>query len=87
MGNDNDLGVLTRTSDQPGKCRKQVGVQAGFWFVQHHERRRSRAEEGGDQQQVAKGAVRKLGRAQRPQQTVGTQFKIEAATGLDHLEP
>ncbi len=61
---------------------QQVGVQAGLGFVEHHQRRWPRGEQGGDQQQVAQGAVGQLGRRQRAQQPLLAQGDAEAPARL-----
>ena len=72
------LGVLRGLADQAPEGRQQVGMQAGFRFVEHQQRRRPRRQQGGDPQQVAQGAVRQLRGAQRPQQAGLLDQHVEA---------
>jgi len=43
-------------------------MKTGLRFVQNHHRRRTRREQGGDPKDIAQGAVREYGRAERSQQ-------------------
>lgn len=41
-----DIGGLRRDADQTSKCRQQIRVQAGLRFVQDHQMRWTRREQG-----------------------------------------
>ena len=47
VGDDDELTVLRSGNDQAGEGWQKVGVEASFGFIQHHELRGTRCEEGG----------------------------------------
>ena len=53
VGDDDELTVLGGGDDQAGEGWQEVGVEAGFGFVQHHELRGTRGEESGGPEEIA----------------------------------
>ena len=53
VGDDDELAVPRGGDDEAGEGWQEVGVKAGLGFVQHHELRGPRCEEGGGPKEVA----------------------------------
>ena len=72
--------------DETSECRQQIGVQAGFRLIEHHQRWRSRAQRRGDQQQVAEGSVGELSCGEGPQTSRGPSILDGIGRELHHLQ-
>jgi len=53
VGDDDELAVLRGGDDEAGEGWQKIGVKAGLGFVQHHQLRGTRCEEGGGPEEIA----------------------------------
>src|SRR5262249_27769727 len=58
MRDDDDLRAIRGCSNQPPECWKQVGMQAGLWFVQYQQFRRPWRQERRHPQEISQRPVR-----------------------------
>jgi hypothetical protein len=84
---DNDhLTLPGRLHDQLCQRRQQIGMQAGFRFVEDHQRGRPWRQQGRDQLQVAQRTVGQFGGQQRPQQPVLSHPNLEIGAGVGNRD-
>ena len=85
MTDDPDLRVSRRLRDQPRQSRKQIRMQAGLRFVEHHQRRGAGCQQRADQQHVTQGSVRPFptGEWAKHARLVQREIQLSVAGRLD----
>ena len=89
VSDDDDLCQVRRRIDQRCQGRQQIWVQRGLRLVEHHQRRRLRAQQRGGPQQETQCAVGQFGCTQRAQHAALVQLKVEepVVTATDTVAP
>ena len=85
MRHDPEWIALRVTAHEAPERRQQIRVQTRFGFVQHHERRRPRRQQRGDEEKITKGPVGQLCLRERPQQARLREVKLEVPAFHRHL--
>ena len=84
MGHYDDLRVRRSGDDEPGKCRQQVRMEAGFRLIEYHELRRSRCEKSRRPEKVSQCSIGQLRGGKWTEQSMLLQLQLE--TAILHLD-